>query len=422
MLASMASGRTRILNPLSSADCLATRAAFEQLGVRITETTDPCGGLIWLVDSKGPSSWNSPKIAIDLGNSGTSARLLTGLFAGIGGLEVTLVGDHSLERRPMARVVEPLRNMGAKISGFSPKSDENTLPLTITGSVLEPRSHVLQVPSAQVKSAIILAALSTRGSTQIDLPSGTRDHTEIMLSSLGANIRSSSYLGREKIAVVGPWVPQPFECHVPNDPSSVSFFAALAALHAGIKVTAERVLMNPRRTGFFSALGNMGLEVSWSKDLQKDDDLGEVSGSVSFYRPPGRPLLPLKIGGESAKAMIDEIPILGVVCAFADGVSEINGLAELRVKESDRLTMIQQLLQGAGVTCEVGGESLRISGRDRVTAFSFASEDHRLVMASMVLATKADKSSNIQGINWISTSFPLFLETFQNIRGMRAKT
>lgn len=416
ILASMASGRSEILNPLDSADCLATKRALEQLGVAVKESRTPEGATVWIIDSQGWSSWRSPNSSVDLGNSGTSARLLTGVLSGVPGLRVIIKGDHSLEKRPMGRVVEPLRSMGAIVESSKGAQDGHSLPLTITGQSLLSRSHYVETPSAQVKSALILAGLTAAGETTVDLPSGTRDHTERMLLALGANIRRRTFSGREVISVVGPWVPSPFLCDVPNDPSSVAFFAALAAIHPGLKVTAHDVLSNTTRTGFFTALTKLGVNVEWFNVKSGPRCLGEFRGSVTFYRPEQSSLQPIELDAEDVKALIDEVPILAVVCSVSGGTSKIHGLGELRVKESDRLAAIKDLLTRSGVECRVHDETLEIVGLGNPTAFSFSSEDHRLVMAAIILATRGDKSSNIEGINWIGTSFPLFLESFQNIK------
>jgi len=418
MLASMACGRSKIVDPLLGDDCLATRAAFEMLGVKFSEEQDAAGRAVWVIDSNGAQSWRSPKAPINLGNSGTSARLLTGLFAGVPHLTVELAGDASLEKRPMGRVVQPLRSMGAEISG---PTDGESLKLTITGHQLSARSLRIAVPSAQIKSALLLAAAAASGQTVIDLPSGGRDHTEKMLQALDATIAKKSYLGREVISLVGPWRPQPFVCEVPADPSSVAFFAALAALHPGLRVKASNVMTNATRIEFFKILGRMGLEIQWSspRGIRPSKDpwyLGEDVADVSFYRPRGVKLSAVVVQSDSSALMLDEIPALAVVCALAEGRSVIHGLQELKFKESDRLTLTLDLLTRSGVQARAVSESLEITGTETPAAFSFSSDDHRMVMSAMILATRASKASNIHGLRWIQTSFPLFLEAFQNIK------
>ena len=413
MLASMASGVSEIVNPLDGDDCSATRSVFQNLCVEISENQTQDGKKSWTVHSPGMDRWRSPMVEQDLGNSGTSARLLTGLFAGVPGLTVTLTGDESLRSRPMTRVVEPLRNMVAKISG---PNDGATLKLTITGTSIKFTTHYLGTPSAQIKSALLLAGISADGETLIDIPSGGRDHTEIMLNALGAMIRRTWRFGRELISIVGPWRPKNFHCEIPTDPSSVAFFGALAALHPGMQCRAHRVLQNPTRIGFFKVLSRMGVEVVWSDVDKSHKYLGETVANLMVYRAADRHLKAINIHQDDIAAMIDEIPALAVLCSFAEGTSMISGLAELRVKESDRLSAIEALLKAAGIDVRVEEDSLVIAGQTSASAFNFSSQDHRMVMSAMILATRAAAPSTISGLSWIRTSFPLFLEAFQNIK------
>jgi 3-phosphoshikimate 1-carboxyvinyltransferase len=421
IFASIASGRSVIGRPLNSDDCLATKKAFCQLGVSIKDVLSADGALSWVVESGGIEAWRSPHEPIDVGNSGTAARLLTGLFSGVSGLKVRLTGDQSMRGRPMGRVIEPLRAMGAIIESSEGGKDGSCLPLTITGSILQPRSLTLSTPSAQVKSALLLAGLRSAGQSQIELPAGTRDHTEKMLAYFGANISSRTYLGRQIVQITGPWKPTPINCVIPSDPSSVAFFAAMAALHPGLKLVAHGVLTNKTRRGFFDVLKTMGVHVDWSNDPETDRGLGEETATLTVYRDPDTNLIPIRLSAQQTRLMIDEIPILAVVCGLVSGTSKLEGLSELRVKESDRLLETQDLLTKAGVPCDVLGDSLEIHGGRRILgrglrAFSFSSQDHRLVMSAVVLATKAGQPSRIHGLKWISTSFPLFLPIFQNIK------
>lgn len=421
IFAGMAEGISVIKNPLDSDDCRGTLNALRQLGVGFEPQKNDRDDVVWYVRSPGIKAWRSPSAEIDLGNSGTSARLLTGLFAGVPGLHVTLRGDHSLMKRPMARVIEPLRSMGAQIESTSGGADGATLPLTITGTLLSPIHHKLTSASAQVKSALLLAGSTCKGEMVVSQPSGSRDHTENIFDWLGAVISRSDYCGIETIKIVGPWMPGAFECDIPSDPSSIAFFAALAALHPGLAIMAPRVLLNPSRTGFFRILQRMGVEVSTVMDPDSSGTLGEFTGSCKFYRRVGEPLKPIVLAPDEVQSMIDEVPILAVVAGFADGVSILRGLGELRFKESNRLDMTARLMGLAGLACEVVGDSLQISGRLSARAFSFSSDDHRLVMAAMVLSSRGDKVSDISGLRWIETSFPLFVSLFQNIYSVMAR-
>ncbi len=414
MLAAMAKGVSTIRRPLTGEDCLATRNVFERCGVMFKDSTDHSGGLSWEVSSDGVDQLKSPHETLNLGNSGTSARLLTGLFSGLNGFRVVLTGDDSLRTRPMGRVVEPLRNMGANIES---EALGGLLPLTITGESLHPRHLMIETASAQVKSSIILAALSTQGETIIDIRRGGRDHTERMLQSLGASIKLRRLQSRELISVVGPWRPPSFSCEIPVDPSSVAFFAAMAALHPSLTIDVPRVLMNPLRIGFYAKLLTMGVCVDWHEPRTDPCYLGEVVADLSVRRPKTRSLRPFTVHSDEVATLIDEIPVLAVLAAFAEGVSRFEGISELRIKESDRFALTQKLLSSAGVSCSVGDGWLEVHGRGNcpVSDFSFGSDDHRMVMAAMVLGTRTTSAAKIRGVSWINTSFPLFIDAFRNI-------
>jgi 3-phosphoshikimate 1-carboxyvinyltransferase len=418
ILAAMAQGCSVIHNPLDAEDCLATMRAFAPMGVSVSAHEEACVTR-WMVDSPGVDQWRHPVEVpvLDLGNSGTSARLLTGLFSGITGLTVTLTGDESLSCRPMARVVEPLRGMGASISG---DSDGRTLPLTITGTALRGRSLQFHVPSAQIKSAILLAATSVDGEVVMTMPQGSRDHTERMLFDLGANITVRQHYDSEIIRMIGPWRPRSFSFNVPGDPSSAAFFLALAALHPNLSVRCRNLIKNPTRVGFLNILRRMGCDVIWSDDSDPtrspDRTFGEIVGDVTVSRRPQQKLKSTMVHRAEIATLIDEVPILAVVCSVAEGLSVIEGLSELRVKESNRFESIIALLGGANIAVKPTGDAISIQGRPDPAGFDFESQDHRMVMSACILATRAAASSRIYGRRWIQTSFPLFLPALQNIK------
>jgi 3-phosphoshikimate 1-carboxyvinyltransferase len=308
--------------------------------------------------------------------------------------------------------------MGADISG---ECDGERLPLTITGKQLRGRTLGLQVPSAQVKSAILLAAASADGATVVSLPDGSRDHTERMLQNLGANLTVTKRFGQESIKMIGPWRPKPFVYDVPGDPSSAAFFAALAALHPGLTVHCPKLLLNPTRVGFFHVLERMGCSVTW--DLKpsesRENRLGEVVGDVIISRSENQKLTGVHVHQNEIAKLIDEVPILAVVCSAAAGESVMEGLAELRVKESDRFARILALLSAAGITATAEGDRLCITGGQRPEGFEFNSHDHRMVMSACILATIGRTPSRIYGAQWIQTSFPLFLPALQNIKAVQ---
>jgi 3-phosphoshikimate 1-carboxyvinyltransferase len=418
MFAALANGKSYIKNPLSSHDCLATMGAFEKFGVKFKTIHSSDDGHseseMWEVSSQGSSTFDGQDVGIlDLGNSGTSVRLLMGLLAGRRGLKATLTGDHSLRKRPMARVSEPLANMGAKI--LAPL-DQHTLPLTITGQKLRPVTHEIHVASAQVKSALLLAGMQAVGETRITLPIGSRDHTERMLESFGAIIKKFEHNGLETLSIQGPFNPSPFHFHVPADPSSLAFFAVLAALHPGLEISASDVLYNGTRIGLYVILEKIGVKVEWKNHRSTRYSCGETVADVVISRRPLDELSAVEISPHEVALMIDEIPILSVLLAMIDGRSVIHGVSELRAKESDRLGEIIKLLTAAGREAQMIDDSLVINGANRLfERIDYAGEDHRLLMSAIILATKASESSKVAGVSWIATSFPLFLDGFQNI-------
>ncbi len=402
IFAAMACGTSYIRQPLAGEDCHATLQAFTALGVQSQINDDT-----WSVQSPGSKCWKSPTQSLDFANSGTSARLLTGLFAATPGLNVSCFGDASLSRRPMRRVVDPLRQMGAVISG---PNDAQTLPLQIMGQHLSPICIRIEQASAQIKSALLLAAMQTTGTSEIIIPAGARDHTERWLARCGANIRSSEHQGWQTISFHGPFEPAPFSVRVPCDPSSAAFFMVLAALRPELRLTLSEVLDNPTRTGAIAKLAAAGVR------------LGQVPSQSSEFCEPaldwkieaGKELMAFHLASHEIPTLVDEVPILAVLAAFACGTSYFTGLEELRVKESDRLAKISELLSKAGVKHAAGANDLRIEGcgpQAWLRGFEFDCDgDHRLAMAAAILATRCDSTVRIAQANCVAVSFPAFYD------------
>ena len=411
MFAGMAKGVSRILNPLMGADCRSTIGVFRALGVSVAAKDDSDVTSELIVDSPGWDAWQSPLIPLDYGNSGTTARLLTGIFAATPGLFITAFGDQSLVKRPMGRVVEPLRKMGARIAG---RSEGHLLPHAIDGTQLAGGAvHVVDNASAQVKSALILAGLNTPGTTLVTLPAGGRDHSEKMLVGLGATVHVTRHGALEEIAVTGPFRPQAGSFSVPGDPSSAAFFAVLGAL-AGGSLEIRGMLDNPTRTGFVTAMERMGAKFATKTPIGKEPRLEPiidltVSGGVSLVGADHPP--------EAAPAMIDEIPVLAVLAAFATGQSRFRGLGELRVKESDRLAKTLELLHAGGAKAETEGDDLIVfGGLKRATAFTYdPDEDHRLAMAAAVMAKFADGPCTVLDPSAVAVSFPGFFDVLAGL-------
>ena len=391
ILGAQAEGETRISGLLESDDVAATARAVEIFGATVEQT----GNGEWLVRG---AEWRGPNEPVDCGNSGTAARLLTGAAAGFD-LTATFTGDSSLSRRPMSRVTAPLTRMGARFEGGE------RLPITLHGGQLGGIDWVNEPASAQVKSAILLAGLRTSGAVVVREPLPSRDHTEIMLREFGCEVETACGLvalgARRGLKVCA--------LAIAADPSSAAFALTAAAIVAGSSVEVCDLLVNPLRTGLFEALEEMGADVELS-----DERLG--SGEiVATLRVGHAPLRSIEVEASRIPAMIDEIPLLAVAAAFADGETVIQGLDELRHKESDRLGAIVAGLAACGVAADIHGDSLHIFGRGRVRGGGkvLAQGDHRIAMAFLVLGHAAEEPVTVDSAEMIATSFPGFVETMR---------
>ena len=400
MFAALAIGRSRISGLLEGEDVLATAAALRAMGATIDRD-----GLDWIVDGVGVGGFLQPHGAMEMGNSGTSTRLLMGLIASQG-ITAVFTGDASLSRRPMSRVIEPLSQMGAR---FEP-SPGGTLPLLMEG--LEPAipiTYRLPVASAQVKSAVLLAGLNTPGITTIIEPVPTRDHTERMLTGFGAKLEVSEDNGARVVQVHGPVDLMPCDVTVPGDPSSAAFFAVAASIVPGSDLVIENVGLNPTRAGLFTVLRQMGAEI-------EEQDRRDVGGEpVADLHVRHAQLSGIEIDPAIAPSMIDEFPVLFVAAALAEGRTVTRGLDELRVKESDRLAAMAAALTGAGAQVEeredglviegTGGEPLRGSANSRTKTHL----DHRIAMSMAVAGLASRDGVEVDDIRPIATSFPDFI-------------
>lgn len=401
MIAALAVGETEIAGLLEGEDVMATAAALDALGVRCGR--DETG--IWRVSGVGIGGFAEPDRVLDLGNSGTSARLLMGLLA-THPFTSFLTGDASLRNRPMARVAEPLTLMGAEI--LSRRG--NRLPLAVTGAADPiPITYRLPVPSAQVKSAILLAALNAPGETSVIETRPSRDHTELMLQAFGADIRvAEAGGGGREIVVVGQPELGAHPITVPGDPSSAAFPGVAALLVPGSEVTIRGIALNPTRTGLLRTLEDMGAKIEVA---EQPAGAGERIGDLTFSAGP---LRGVEVPAERAPSMIDEYPVLAVAAACANGTTRMHGLSELRVKESDRLAAIAEGLQASGVNAHIDGDSLIVVGNGRPPHGGGAIAtrlDHRIAMSFLVLGMAADHPVSIDDGGVIDTSFPDFVET-----------
>ena len=416
IFASLAKGRSVISNPLLGEDCISTMECFKSLGVSAV-LTRPEGAVPYIVvDSPGWSGFVSPETPLNFGNSGTTARLLTGLFAATPGLFITAFGDKSLSSRPMGRVVEPLRSMGSLISG---RSNGHQLPISILGTVLKPASHVVTKASAQVKSSLLLAGLKTEGTTTVTLPTGSRDHTEKLLSLLGANISiDHSKVGIETVSITGPFEVTPRDLLVPGDPSSAAFLAVFALLKLKNGLTITNVLENSTRTGFVTILNRMKARIRVESESLRPGLIESTSLATVLPRTGDAiELSSVDIEAALAPTYIDEVPILAVAAMFANGETRFRGLEELRVKESDRLELTAKLITSAGGFAKIDGDDLIVRGPvDKISSFKFDPDgDHRLAMSAGVLAKLASGPCEILGKDCVNVSFPGFFELIESI-------
>ena len=406
MIGAAAVGQTRISGLLEAEDVLRTAEAMRALGARIQRQNGT-----WLIEGVGAGGFVSPDGEIDLGNSGTAARLLLGLLA-TQEISVSICGDESLQSRPMGRVVDPLCLMGANF-----EAEENgRMPLKILGTGEPiPVEYVVPVPSAQVKSAVLLAALNTPGRTTVTEREATRDHTENMLKSFGAAISvKNSGAGGKKISVDGFAELTAVDVDVPGDPSSAAFPGVAALLIPGSEITVEKVGLNPLRAGLFDTLIDMGANI---EIINRRNSAGEAVGDIVFRFGV---LKGANIPANRAPSMIDEYPIAAIAAAFAEGETRFCGLAELRVKESDRFAAIINGLTACGVYVRAEGDDIVIRG-DGTPPLGGAeiavNLDHRIAMAFLVMGLAAQAPIKIDDAAAIGTSFPDFIELMIGLGG-----
>lgn len=406
MLGALAVGRTTVTGLLESEDVLNTAAAMRAFGARIDR--DALG--VWTVDGAGLGSLVEPETVIDYGNAGTGVRLALGL-AGTHPIATTFTGDASLSRRPMGRVLEPLRQMGARIIARS----GDRLPLSVRGpGTAAPITYRVPVPSAQVKSAVLLAGLNAPGQTTVIEPIPTRDHTERMLLGFGAAISvEADGSGGRIITVTGQGELQPQDITVPADPSSAAFPIVAALITPGSDVTVADVLLNEHRTGLLTTLQEMGADLVIENIRETG---GEKLGDIRVRHSA---LKGITVPAERAPSMIDEYPVLAVAAAFADGSTTMPGLEELRVKESDRLAAVAAGLRANRIDCEEGEASLVVHGRrSEIGGGTVVTHlDHRIAMSFLVLGLAADAPVTVDDGAVIATSFPTFQELIRELGG-----
>jgi 3-phosphoshikimate 1-carboxyvinyltransferase len=396
ILSAISEGKGRIKNLLSSEDVGRTLRAFQDMGVRIKAKKSEVK-----VNGLGLDGLKAPASSLYMGNSGTAMRLLAGLLAGQK-FSSKLTGDESLSKRPMRRIMEPLGKMGAEISG----TEQGTAPLLIHGRPLKGIRYEMPVASAQVKSCILLAALYAKGLTEVIEPLKSRDHTERMLRSFGVDLEQSENTirleGRQRLAAT--------DIEVPGDISSAGFFIVAGLLVPGSNIVIRGVGINPTRTGLLEILESMGARIA----LENQASLGDEPTAdivVQTSRLHG-----VKIGKDLIPRAIDEIPVLCVAAALAEGLTEISGAGELRVKETDRIGSLVLELKKFGIRIEEKADGMIIEGVEKLAGARVQSHgDHRLAMALSVAGLMAEGETEVKGTSWINTSFPGFPEIFKQL-------
>jgi len=400
IMGAMAEGRTSVSGLLMGADVLSTLSAVRALGVAISQDEDRI-----IIQGVGTGGFISPQAPLDLGNAGTGVRLLMGAVAGQP-IRATFTGDASLRARPMRRITDPLHQMGAEISYQPDRLEKGLLPVTVTGARPPlPIHYDMPVASAQIKSAILLAALNARGRTVITEPRLSRDHTETMLAHFGVETERTYHSdGRHQIVIEGEAGLRAGDIMVPRDPSSAAFAIVAALITPDSQLSLPGISLNPQRTGLFITLQEMGAQIQISNErLEGGEPVGDIIVRSSQLRAT-------EVPAERAASMIDEYPVLCVAAACAQGTTHMPGIAELRVKETDRISVMAEGLKACGVTVSETQDSLSVHGstaiKGGVTLDS--RHDHRIAMSFLILGMVAENSITMCDIDTIATSFPGF--------------
>ncbi|ANU28101.1 3-phosphoshikimate 1-carboxyvinyltransferase [Planococcus versutus] len=391
MFGSIATGITTVEGFLMGDDCLSTISCFRKLGVEIEVTHD-----LVTIKSQGDDLWKEPSQVLDTGNSGTTTRLMLGLLAGTS-FHSIMAGDQSIAKRPMKRIISPLREMGADIKG---RQDGHYTPLAIQGTQLKAIDYTLPVASAQVKSAVLLAALKADGKTIIHEPIVSRDHTEIMLEHFGATITRQDHVikleGGQKLTAA--------HVQVTGDISSAAFIIGAVLITQDSKVVLKNVGINPTRTGILDVVEQMGARI----EVNENDTQGERSADITVYSSA---LRGIEIGGEMIPRLIDELPLIALIATQAEGTTVIKDAEELRVKETDRIAAVVKELSKMGAAIEATEDGMIIHGPTELIGAKMTSYgDHRLGMMAGIAALIATGEVVIDDAECISISYPSFFE------------
>jgi 3-phosphoshikimate 1-carboxyvinyltransferase len=405
MFGALAEGRTRITGLLEGEDVLRTAAAMRALGAQVVRE-EPGR---WHVEGQGRGRLTEPADVLDMGNSGTAARLICGILASHP-IFAVLTGDASLRSRPMKRVTDPLSACGARFTGRA----GGRLPLAIEGAAeTRPLDYTLPVASAQVKSAVLLAGLNAAGETRVQESEATRDHTENMLRHFGADVSVEVQGTGRVIRLAGQPSLRAADILVPGDPSSAAFPIVAALIVPGSAITIEGVGLNPLRTGLFATLLEMGADLTVSGERVEG---GEAVGDITARHGA---LTAVEVPRGRAPSMIDEFPVLSVAAAFARGTSRFRGLSELRVKESDRLAATAALLAVNGIGVEIAGDDLIVHGSGGAAppggGTVLTHMDHRIAMSALVLGLGTKAAVTVDDAAFVDTSFPGFADLMRGL-------
>ena len=395
MLAAFAEGTSRFSNFSTGADCASTLACMGSLGAVVRHAKDGDSDIVEVTGVGGKV--NQPSVALDCGNSGSTMRMLSGMLAAQQG-EFTLIGDESLSRRPMERIRRPLEAMGARLT-----LTHGHAPLTIHGGTLKAIDYTTPVPSAQVKTCVLLAGLQTAGTTTVREAIRTRDHSELALRAFGATVERSL----ESVSISGPQTLKAIEATVPGDISSAAFFLCAAALFPGSQLLLDGLGLNPTRATLLDVLSSLGVQIAV---LNLEDKHSELVGTVQVTSP-AEGLGSTSVTGSLAAQLIDELPVLAAIAPYTRGGIRIRDAKELRVKESDRIALVVQNLKAMGAEVTEYEDGMDVPGGQKLHGATIESGgDHRIAMAFSVAALRAEGDSLIRGSEAAGISFPEFFD------------
>ena len=396
MLAALAAGRSRFDNFASGADCASTLQCVRDLGCKVDR--DDQGAVV--IEGIGPQL-RAPNKALDCGNSGSTMRMLSGIVAAQP-FTSELIGDASLSRRPMKRIIEPLTQMGAKVGS----GDEGRAPLRIHGGTLHAIEYRPTVASAQVKTCVLFAGLLANGKTTVQEPARTRDHGELALRAFGAEVERN----QNAVSIEGGQQLRPLEALVPGDISSAAFFLCAASIFPESNLVIDGVLLNPTRSALLDVLTAMGSRLSM---LRVEENHGELVGTIALVPGKGKHVL---IEGALTALLIDELPVLAAIAPFTAGGLEVRDAGELRVKESDRLAAVTRNLQAMGAQVEQTESGWRIPGGQNLHGAEIESyDDHRIAMAFAIAALRAEGETVIRNSDCVAISYPAFFEDLEKL-------